>query len=223
MIMEDLPPALGGKMSREILAREDAMDRRICTACGQVKPLSDFVKDRLKPLGVGSRCRECDNARSREYYARAGAAKRERDASRRAAAVAAYGGKCVDCGTTERLEFDHPNRDGAEHRRAENPKALARRIATAGVIPDRNLELRCAPCHRKVDAKRRVKAMRLRLITTGSKRCPRCVETKPASAFYADKSKSTGLQSACKECSSAIRARRRGAAAMGAAGALADV
>jgi hypothetical protein len=34
-----------------------------------------------------------------------------RYARRRAAAIAHLGGKCVDCGTTESLEFDHRDRD----------------------------------------------------------------------------------------------------------------
>jgi hypothetical protein len=34
----------------------------------------------------------------------------------RAEAIEAYGGRCVICGTTKRLEIDHINGDGAEHR-----------------------------------------------------------------------------------------------------------
>jgi hypothetical protein len=174
--------------------REDAMDRWLCTACDQVKPWSDFVTDRLKPHGVGARCKEGDNARSRAYYARASVRKRARRKTLRAAAVAAYGGKCVDCGGTERLQFDHPNRDGAEHRALENHHSMIRRIAETGVLPDWDLELRCTHCHRKADAKRRIKAIRPKSPTIPTvKRCPLYRVDKPASAFYADKRRASGL------------------------------
>jgi hypothetical protein len=42
---------------------------QLCTGpCGQIKPLSDFAKDKRIKSGYSRRCRECDNARGRAEY-----------------------------------------------------------------------------------------------------------------------------------------------------------
>lgn len=40
-----------------------------CPRCGMEKPLEEFSRDASKSSGYKSACRECDNARLREYYA----------------------------------------------------------------------------------------------------------------------------------------------------------
>lgn len=34
-------------------------DAQVCSYCGQIKPLNAFTRDKGRPLGVGSECREC--------------------------------------------------------------------------------------------------------------------------------------------------------------------
>lgn len=46
-----------------------------------------------------------------EYNAYMAAYMKDRIARRHAKAIRQFGGKCVRCGSTEHLEFDHPNRD----------------------------------------------------------------------------------------------------------------
>jgi len=41
-----------------------------CTKCQQLKPLSDFQKDKQKKIGYSSHCKECRNAWIREYQRR---------------------------------------------------------------------------------------------------------------------------------------------------------
>lgn len=41
-----------------------------CTRCGKTQPPSEFYNDRQKKDGLSSHCKTCDNARSREYYAK---------------------------------------------------------------------------------------------------------------------------------------------------------
>ena len=39
-----------------------------CSACGDVKPLADYHKDKSKKLGVCSSCKDCAKARSSDWY-----------------------------------------------------------------------------------------------------------------------------------------------------------
>jgi uncharacterized OB-fold protein len=38
---------------------------RECFTCRQIKPLSEFYKDRTKPLGIGTRCKACSKQRDK--------------------------------------------------------------------------------------------------------------------------------------------------------------
>lgn len=44
--------------------------KRCSGPCREVKPLTDFVRNRSKPGGYASYCRECSNARQRERHAK---------------------------------------------------------------------------------------------------------------------------------------------------------
>lgn len=45
------------------------MEHATCPACGKDRPRSEFVRDRSKASGYASRCKECDRAKGRVYYA----------------------------------------------------------------------------------------------------------------------------------------------------------
>lgn len=140
------------------------VETKYCPSCDTEKPAEDFSPDRARKGGRASKCRECDRARSRAYYAkhaderaayhqanrdRRVAAMLELNTAIRASAVRVYGGACEWCGATDGLEFDHIDDDGAEHRDEEGQRAMYRRIAVTGErIADRRLRLLCRPCHR---------------------------------------------------------------------------
>jgi 5-methylcytosine-specific restriction endonuclease McrA len=64
--------------------------------------------------------------------------------SRRLAAVLALGGKCVVCGSTEHLEFDHVDRA----RKTANMDALFRDASHARINAELTLcQLLCESCH----------------------------------------------------------------------------
>lgn len=45
------------------------MDRvKQCYTCGELLPVSAFIRDKAKPDGLQYECRECRNARLRRYY-----------------------------------------------------------------------------------------------------------------------------------------------------------
>ena len=41
---------------------------KVCTRCGKIKPLEDFVKDNRRKDGRGSICYECKRIKDKEYY-----------------------------------------------------------------------------------------------------------------------------------------------------------
>lgn len=43
---------------------------RACSGCGEVKPLTDYYRDRKDAHGRQSRCKLCHQARAREHVAR---------------------------------------------------------------------------------------------------------------------------------------------------------
>jgi 5-methylcytosine-specific restriction endonuclease McrA len=76
----------------------------------------------------------------RAYY-------RARYAKKRAALVASLGGKCVDCGGTERLELDHV--DPRQKSFDLGPRWANRADHPAVVAEMRKVVLRCHGCHRQ--------------------------------------------------------------------------
>lgn len=85
----------------------------------------------------GTRCRECYNEYMRVYCL-------ERYHRIRKEEVANLGGKCVDCGTFDDLEFDHADR-------TQKAVDIAKLLGYSAVRRKEELKkcvLRCAPCHR---------------------------------------------------------------------------
>src|SRR5690349_4218986 len=106
-----------------------------CRRCHESKPVEDFPRDRSRPTGFYPYCKVCNAANMRAYYAKYSAEIREKQNAipsrskpwyerNRAQAVEIYGGKCTDCGTTEKLDLDHVNEDGNEHREIEHPALM---------------------------------------------------------------------------------------------------
>ncbi len=80
--------------------------------------------------------RELNNEKIREH-------KRERNKERRAHCIEYLGGKCVKCGATERLEFDHIKREGKKY-------SIARKLSYKFDYLKEELDkcqLLCVPCH----------------------------------------------------------------------------
>lgn len=44
------------------------MDKKKCSKCGNIKSVSDFIKDKRLKSGVGSFCKECNSKRKSEWY-----------------------------------------------------------------------------------------------------------------------------------------------------------
>lgn len=65
----------------------------------------------------------------------------------RAAAIAALGGRCAECGTAEGLEVDHVNGDGKAHRKSASIAVYTRQIAD-GSYDGPPLQLLCSKHHR---------------------------------------------------------------------------
>lgn len=100
----------------------------ICSACGV--SVETFAK--------GKRCRTCYNAYMAEYILK-------RYHRRRTEAVAELGGVCVQCGSTDRLEFDHRDRkskSGSIDKWFTQGEAKYREEL-------RKCQLLCIHCHRK--------------------------------------------------------------------------
>src|ERR1044072_7850492 len=125
---------------------------RECTCCGSSKPLAEFYVRRGK---ASTQCKFCEVAKTKARYAtrpeyRAKAIERALadHYAIRAAAIRIYGGRCVTCGATEGLEFDHVNGGGENHRKTEGHRQFLRRIVVTGQrATDHEVQLLCKPCH----------------------------------------------------------------------------
>lgn len=56
--------------NREMWTTDPQAMTRKCKSCGKVKPLTEFHKDKTRPMGRTYRCRECRNREAREKYTR---------------------------------------------------------------------------------------------------------------------------------------------------------
>jgi len=102
-----------------------------CSTCGEVKPLSEFYRNRGHKDGLSYVCKPCSNIASAAW--RAANPQRAKELERRhtpkklaymkvkyvllkAEVLERYGTCCACCGSTENLGIDHINGDGYEHR-----------------------------------------------------------------------------------------------------------
>lgn len=125
---------------------EEIVDTKICSKCGESKPLAEFYAMGGKRKTLRSDCKECVGKRNKQYYTenrqyfldyrkacykRSPEMHKERERQRyrrlRDAAIEAYGGKCACCGEAEPLflEIDHIDNDGNEHRKRIGRSAKA--------------------------------------------------------------------------------------------------
>jgi hypothetical protein len=103
-------------------------------------------------------------------------AKRIQTLALRAEVVARYGGKCVDCGTTQAdvLTFDHVNDDGYLDRQKSSERDLTRKLGRQeGVDP--RFELRCWNCN--IKKYQRWKAQLWLWLQLYQLWCPACMKT----------------------------------------------
>lgn len=70
---------------------------------------------------------------------------RQAHARRRARAVAALGGECAECGTTERLEIHHVHGDGV----ADREKRGTQKVLTAVIHGESGYRLLCKADHER--------------------------------------------------------------------------
>jgi len=95
-----------------------------------------------KRVEYNKKYRELNNEKIREH-------KRERNKERRAYCLEYLGGKCVKCGTTHNLQFDHIKREGKKYN-------IAGRLTNDFTILKEELDkcqLLCVPCHLDKTAK----------------------------------------------------------------------
>lgn len=57
----------------------DEVMMKKCYACGNTKPLSEYYRDKSRPDGVSSRCKECDKKKRKAFYEKNGRAERRKN------------------------------------------------------------------------------------------------------------------------------------------------
>lgn len=108
-----------------------------CSKCKKERPVSDFGLDRQRRDLLTPECRPCRNEAGREVRLR-----------RRANAVAALGGECVECGYDKdirALQFDHINGGGGKERKSGIIGAAFENAIIRGERDD--IQLLCANCN----------------------------------------------------------------------------
>lgn len=155
----------------------------VCVACGRDFPAKMMIDGKIRSLYRRSFCLECspfgdhntskvplglrstDEAtkarrdRRREQFRQS---LRKRRRKRKADLVAAYGGRCVDCGYSacpEALQFHHRDPSTKDFRLGHFNGSLARLIAEAA-----KCDLVCANCHRIRHANQGAAASRHRMV-----------------------------------------------------------
>lgn len=91
-----------------------------CADCGQIKPLSDFPRNRSDTTGYATYCKPCHNSRGRESKARLYGGSREYHLRRRYGMtqedfemrLAWQGGVCAICGAPDPEHVDHDHEFG---------------------------------------------------------------------------------------------------------------
>ncbi len=113
-----------------------------CSKCGEVKPYSEFVRDRGRPDGLFLWCKAChrDHQRkrieaNREYARRHEIARRRAFDAAKQAILTFQGGGCGICGDTK-VRIYHLDHDPAcrQHRRRQRDALKARHWCVRGVL-----------------------------------------------------------------------------------------
>jgi hypothetical protein len=142
------------------LVRPQAPQQKRCPKCGNIKPFSDFNKNKARTDGLQGYCRICNSDVCRDWLQanpdRLSRLYDLRDARRAAAQafVKAYLQihPCVDCGEEDWmvLEFDHVREEKVAH-----ISHLVRDGSLAKLkVEVRKCDVRCANCHRRVTYQR---------------------------------------------------------------------
>lgn len=105
------------------------VNTKVCKRCGEEKPIEQFNKDKSRPSGRHSWCKQCDAKYKRLWY-QIHTERKERDKAthqklrldRKVMVLTYYGSgrlACVKCGFDDirALSIDHIDDKGAEHRR----------------------------------------------------------------------------------------------------------
>ena len=131
-----------------------------CSACGELKPLTEFHLKRKARDGRQSRCRPCNIERNKQWYrenpeARGrrldSYAKARRQENHRRILDYLREHPCVDCGEADPvvLDFDH-RRD-----KVANVSSMLSRAWSNIDAEVEKCEVRCANCHRRRTAQQR--------------------------------------------------------------------
>jgi hypothetical protein len=171
------------------------MLQSLCTDCG---------------AALGAACsRRCEQCLKRHSGT-------DRSRELRAAVMHAYGGEsraCACCGEDEPtfLTLDHVNNGGGAHRRAKGNQGVYHELRRAGYPP--GFRILCFNCNLArgyyggcphENASRELAPTAA--VAEGTpdcspvRRCTKCRQERPWSAFYADKGTQFGLQSRCRTC-----------------------
>lgn len=132
------------------------MPRKVCSACKEERDHEEFNNNASKPDGLQDRCRPCDNARARAYYAKnKEKQKKQIHAARKIRLsdnqewICRYLSEhpCADCGESDIrvLEFDHL-RDKVDNVSYMLRSGVSRNRLEAEIA---KCEVRCANCHNR--------------------------------------------------------------------------
>lgn len=134
---------------------------KLCTRCGENKPISEFGKNSSRADGLQVHCKSCRKITNHDYYTRSSDEQNPKRAAWkevRTAENSEYLMKylqdhpCVDCGTTDLrvLEFDHVR--GTKFKNISSMRYWATLQAVKDEVD--KCDVRCANCHRIVTYER---------------------------------------------------------------------
>lgn len=133
-----------------------------CTRCNQIKPISEFNKNKTKKDGHHNLCRVCSNINSKTYYN-----KNKEEHIKKVRIITAKTRKenqkklfeyysthpCIDCGNQNPIVLELDHRDGVD--KFKNISKLIANAYSWDRIEEEILkcDVRCANCHRIRTAK----------------------------------------------------------------------
>jgi 5-methylcytosine-specific restriction endonuclease McrA len=129
-----------------------------------------------------------DNEYMRKYMQR-------RWERRRLAAIESLGGQCVQCASTESLQFDHIDPSTKSFTLSQRPTASEESFQ----IELAKCQLLCHPCHRKKTAWEQSRDARLRY-ESNPQICPHCKTVIPYESRYVGKTNSGRRKFCTRDC-----------------------